>query len=91
MNTLDRILDHKIVAIIRGADQRDVINIAKSLYEGGIRILEITMNSVNPLQVIEDVSCEFGDRMVIGVGRCLTLKQLNPLFQQARNLFFPLL
>ena len=71
MDTLERILDHKIVAIIRGAEPGDVINIAKALYDGGIRILEITMNSANPLKVIEEVADEFGDRMVIGAGTVL--------------------
>ena len=53
MNTLEKILDHKIVAIIRGANPGHVINIAKALYNGGIRVLEITMNSADPLKVIE--------------------------------------
>ena len=71
MNTLERILDHKIVAIIRGAEPGDVINIAKALYNGGIRVLEITMNSADPLQVIEELAAEFGDRMLIGAGTVL--------------------
>ncbi len=71
MDTLEKILDHKIIAIVRGADPADVIHIARSLYEGGIRLLEITMNSVNPLQVIEQVAVTFGNTMVIGAGTVL--------------------
>jgi 2-dehydro-3-deoxyphosphogluconate aldolase/(4S)-4-hydroxy-2-oxoglutarate aldolase len=71
MSTLNDILEHKIVAILRGANPVDVLKIAEALYNGGIRILEITMNSTNPLQVIEGLTAKFGDKMVIGAGTVL--------------------
>ena len=71
MSVLSKILEHKIIAIIRGAQPTDVYRIAEALYEGGIRIMEITMNSDEPLAVIEKLSAEFGGRMVIGAGTVL--------------------
>ena len=71
MNTLSDIHHHQIVAIIRGASAGDVLHISKALYEGGIRILEITMNSPQPLQVIEEVTAQLGDRMIVGAGTVL--------------------
>lgn len=71
MNTMSSILDNKIVAIIRGANSKDVLNMAKALHEGGVNILEITMNSPNALSVIEEVSVELGDRVVVGAGTVL--------------------
>lgn len=71
MNTLSKILDHKIVAIIRGAGPEDILSIAKALYEGGIRVLEITMNSENPLLAIGEIAKQMGDEMVIGAGTVL--------------------
>lgn len=71
MSTLTQILEHKIVAIIRGANPADVIKIADALYTGGIRILEITMNSAEPLNVIKEVADKYGDKMVIGAGTVL--------------------
>lgn len=71
MSTLNDILKYKIVAILRGANPADVLKISEALYNGGIRILEITMNSTNPLQVIEQLTAKFGDKIVIGAGTVL--------------------
>ena len=71
MSTIHKILEHKIVAIIRGANPADVLKIAEALYAGGIRILEITMNSQAPLEAIMEVADKLGDKMVIGAGTVL--------------------
>ncbi|MFY0760799.1 bifunctional 4-hydroxy-2-oxoglutarate aldolase/2-dehydro-3-deoxy-phosphogluconate aldolase [Metabacillus dongyingensis] len=71
MNILSSILENKIVAIIRGANPNDVLKIAKALHEGGVGALEITMNSPKPLSVIEKVSDELGDQVIIGAGTVL--------------------
>ena len=71
MSVLAQIVENKIIAIIRGANPTDVMHIAEALYEGGIRLLEITMNSAEPLLVIEQVANKLGDKMVIGAGTVL--------------------
>lgn len=71
INTLSSILDNKIVAIIRGANPKDILKIAKALHEGGVKILEITMNSPKALSVIEELSDELRDQVVIGAGTVL--------------------
>ncbi|WP_145037017.1 bifunctional 4-hydroxy-2-oxoglutarate aldolase/2-dehydro-3-deoxy-phosphogluconate aldolase [Paenibacillus sp. Y412MC10] len=71
MNTMSSILDNKIIAIIRGANSKDVLNMAKALHEGGVNILEITMNSPNVLSAIEEITVELGDRVVVGAGTVL--------------------
>lgn len=71
MSTLSQITEHKIVAIIRGLDPSYGIAVAEALYAGGIRILEITMNSDEPLSVIREITDRFGDRMVVGAGTVL--------------------
>lgn len=71
MNTMSSILDNKIIAIIRGANSKDVLNMAKALHEGGVNMLEITMNSPNALYAIEEITVELGDRVVVGAGTVL--------------------
>lgn len=71
MDTLSQILEHKIVAIIRGAVPGDVLKIAMALHSGGVKVLEVTMNSDNVLEVIEQLSETMGDRMLIGAGTVL--------------------
>ena len=60
MSALSKILENKIVAIVRGANPEDVVKIAEALYAGGIRVLEITMNSAEPLTVIKEIVDKFG-------------------------------
>ncbi|WP_300604188.1 bifunctional 4-hydroxy-2-oxoglutarate aldolase/2-dehydro-3-deoxy-phosphogluconate aldolase [Niabella sp.] len=71
MTVYQQITTHKLIAILRGADPLDVVRIATALYEGGIRLLEITMNSEAPLRAIEQVADKLGGDMVIGAGTVL--------------------
>lgn len=66
-----KIAEYKLIAIIRGASPDHIMPIAEVLYEGGIRLLEITMNSAEPLKVINQVAVMMGDRMMIGAGTVL--------------------
>ena len=74
MNTLSQILEHKIVAIIRGANPPDVLKIVNALYEGGIKVLEVTLNSANALEVIKQLSETMKDKILIGAGTVLDVK-----------------
>lgn len=69
--TLALILEHRIVAILRGCDPEHVLPIAEALYAGGIRLLEITLNSPGAFEAIEAAAATLGDRMVIGAGTVL--------------------
>lgn len=73
MTALSLILEQKIVAILRGMPPKEIIPIASALYNGGIRIVEITLNSEDALPVIEQLSHEFKDRMLIGAGTVLNV------------------
>jgi 2-dehydro-3-deoxyphosphogluconate aldolase/(4S)-4-hydroxy-2-oxoglutarate aldolase len=65
------LLKHKIVAIIRGAQPGDVVDIVHALYAGGIRLVEITLNSAYALQLIKDISDALKDSMLVGAGTVL--------------------
>jgi len=71
MTTLSRILEHKIVAILRGMPAKNVLAIADALYAGGIRLLEITLNSAEALPLIAQLGDVFKGRMLIGAGTVL--------------------
>jgi len=75
MTTLEQIFEHKIVAILRGCNPSNIVEISQALYEGGIRLLEITLNSPGALDAIQQVASQFGDRMVIGAGTVLTVDE----------------
>ena len=40
--------EHKIVAIVRGIEPEKCLKVAEALYEGGIRMMEITYDQKNP-------------------------------------------
>lgn len=71
MDTLTRILKHKIVVIIRGIDPDDFLSIAGALLEGGLNVMEITLNSRNALSVIKQAFLQMGDRLLVGAGTVL--------------------
>lgn len=70
-DVLSSIKENKLVAIIRGAEPKSVLKIARALQAGGIRTLEITLNSPGALKVIEEVSSELGDELLVGAGTVL--------------------
>jgi 2-dehydro-3-deoxyphosphogluconate aldolase / (4S)-4-hydroxy-2-oxoglutarate aldolase len=71
MNILSSILEHKVISIVRGSSPADTVKIAEALRNGGVKLIEITLNSPNALQSIELVSQAFGDEMVVGAGTVL--------------------
>ncbi|WP_341839687.1 bifunctional 4-hydroxy-2-oxoglutarate aldolase/2-dehydro-3-deoxy-phosphogluconate aldolase [Chitinophaga caseinilytica] len=71
MSVLSHILEHRIIAIVRGVKPENVLPLAEAMYAGGIRLLEVTMNSEDPLHVIREVSAKMGDKMIIGAGTVL--------------------
>jgi 2-dehydro-3-deoxyphosphogluconate aldolase / (4S)-4-hydroxy-2-oxoglutarate aldolase len=71
MNVKSHILQHKIVAIIRGANPPDVLPLVQALYRGGVRTVEITLNSPKALEVIERVASDLQGSMVVGAGTVL--------------------
>ena len=91
MNTLERLLKHKIVAIIRGAESGDVIRIAEALLEGGIMAMEVTLNSPEALAVIEKLTKEMNNKMLIGAGTVLNKKDAKKAISAgARFLISPI-
>ena len=60
---LKRYLDQcPLVAIIRGVTPDEAEAIGDAIYEGGIRIIEVPLNSPDPLKSIGKLAARFGDR-----------------------------
>ncbi|HWI87806.1 MAG TPA: 2-dehydro-3-deoxy-6-phosphogalactonate aldolase [Sphingomicrobium sp.] len=70
---LQRHLDEcPLIAIIRGVTPDQVEAIGDALFEGGIRIIEVPLNSPEPLKSIESLARSFGERVLVGAGTVLT-------------------
>jgi 2-dehydro-3-deoxyphosphogalactonate aldolase len=60
-----------LVAIIRGVTPNEAEEIGAALYEGGIRIVEVPLNSPEPLESIRRLAASLGDRALVGAGTVL--------------------
>src|SRR5687768_4506548 len=74
MSILEGIIHHKIVAILRGVPPKKVLQVVNALYDGGVRIVEVTLNSEDPFGQIEMLSGELRNKMLIGAGTVLDVK-----------------
>ena len=75
---LHRYLDQcPLVAIIRGVTPDDAETIGDAIQEGGIRIVEVPLNSPDPLRSIELLARKFGDSMLVGAGTVLSVEQVR--------------
>lgn len=61
-----------LVAILRGLSPEEAIDVSTVLVEAGIKILEVPLNSPNPLESISKIKAHFMDQAVIGAGTVLT-------------------
>ncbi len=68
---LQSILETGIVPIIRTDTAEQAIRAAEAVHRAGISILEVTMTVPGALRVLEKVSDQFGDEMILGAGTVL--------------------
>jgi 2-dehydro-3-deoxyphosphogalactonate aldolase len=66
-----RLRECPLVAIIRGVTPGEVEAVGAALFEAGIRIIEVPLNSPDPLTSIERLARGFGDSALIGAGTVL--------------------
>lgn len=75
MNHLEQIKKSKIISIIRGTSLNDTLSVVQALYDGGIEVVEITLNTLNALALIETVNKNFRDKMLVGAGTVLNSQE----------------
>lgn len=75
---IQKVLENKLIAIVRGIESEKVLKVAQALYEGGIRLMEITYNQKDPdswqttADAIAAVVKAFEGRMLVGAGTVTT-------------------
>ena len=77
----------KIIVIVRGVESEKLIPLAEAMYQGGIRLLEITYSAngkVSDEQTAANIAMlakHFEGKMFIGAGTVLTEKQVELTYQ----------
>ena len=65
-----------LVAIIRGVTPGEAEAIGAAIFDAGIRIIEVPLNSPDPLDSIRRLAESLGDRALIGAGTVLDPEQV---------------
>lgn len=66
-----------VVAIIRGVTPAEAVAIGEALHQGGVRAVEVPLNSPEPLESIQRLAEAFAGRMAVGAGTVLTPGQVD--------------
>ena len=68
-----------LIAILRGLRPDEAIAVTTALFDAGFRIVEVPLNSPDPLVSIERIAVRFGERMLVGAGTVLDEEAVTAL------------
>ena len=80
---LNRILEGKIIAIVRGIPSDEVVGLAQALLKGGISCIEVTFDqssrekAEDTLKAISNIHKALGDQVCVGAGTVMTTQQVE--------------
>lgn len=66
-----RLAECPLIAIIRGVTPDEVEEIGAAIFEAGIGIIEVPLNSPRPFDSISRLAAAFGERALVGAGTVL--------------------
>ena len=75
-----------IIAILRGVQANEVLEIAEAIIDAGIRILEVPLNSPDPLVSIRRMREELPADTIIGCGTLINIDDVEPLAQSGAQI-----
>ena len=71
-----------LVAILRGVKPQEIEAIGEALIDAGFGMIEVPLNSPDPLDSIGVLARKFGDNAVIGAGTVLTPQQVDDVVDE---------
>ena len=80
--TMDMIKKYKLIAILRGVKQEEILPLCEALYQGGIRLVEVTYaadgtQNLETASKIRLLAERFANRMAIGAGTVVSTEQVE--------------
>lgn len=73
----DALEEAPVIAILRGLQPEHAGAVGTALFAAGIRVIEVPLNSPNPLESIAMLAERLGDRAVIGAGTVLSAEAVR--------------
>ena len=80
---IQKIIDEKVIAIVRGIYGEDCLNLTKALYKGGVKLMEVTFDQKSAeerqrtVDTIRLLTEEMGDCMGFGAGTVTTVEMVR--------------
>lgn len=80
---IQRILEEKAIAIVRGYTQQECLDLAKALCDGGVTLMEVTFDQksqeerLRTVEILKALNRELGDRMLFGAGTVTTVEMVH--------------
>ncbi|WP_079908545.1 bifunctional 4-hydroxy-2-oxoglutarate aldolase/2-dehydro-3-deoxy-phosphogluconate aldolase [Paenibacillus sp. 32352] len=71
----------RIIAIVRGVEEGHIAGVAQALLDGGVKVMEVTLNTSGAESMIARLQEQFGDRMYIGAGTVLDREDAEKAFK----------
>lgn len=68
-----------IVAILRGLQPHEAVEVGEALVEAGVRLIEVPLNSPDPFTSIAAMQAALGTRALIGAGTVLDIPSVEAL------------
>lgn len=69
--TLSRILEGGVVAVIRARSGELLVDVAEALLAGGVTVMEVTFTVPFATRILEQVADRLGDKIILGAGTVL--------------------
>lgn len=69
--------ENPLIAILRGLEPENAVPVSDTLIDAGFRIIEVPLNSPDPLVSIQRIAAQHGTQSVIGAGTVLSVAQVD--------------
>jgi len=74
---IERILEQGILAILRVKEAKDLPYLVDALLSGGIRTMEISLNTPNALELLKKIKQDYGKDIKLGIGTVTSVKDAH--------------
>ncbi|MCL6444549.1 MAG: bifunctional 4-hydroxy-2-oxoglutarate aldolase/2-dehydro-3-deoxy-phosphogluconate aldolase [Alicyclobacillus sp.] len=81
------LLETGVIAILRHVPTEYIVPVVQALYQGGVRVLEVTMNTKDATHMIANIRERYGDQIWIGAGTVLTVEQAREAVNAGAEFF----
>ena len=85
-NFLSYLKEYPLIAILRGITPAEVIEISEVLVNKNFKIIEIPLNSPDPIKSIEMLVSHFKDEVIIGAGTVMDLGSIKMIAEAGARL-----